>query len=159
MSQFDPQAFLDAQQNEVNTKRPPLPTDNPDDTNGLYTAQIGEIKPASGIISKGDRTGQPWLQMVVPLRIQVPASVQALGIPPEITLTDRPMIDLTEQGSIDNSTGKNRGQRTYRDATGTNKPGEAFAWRMLQGKVVKVKVAHELYQGSVQERVASVLPA
>lgn len=159
MSAFDPQAFLDAQQNEVNTKRPPLPTENPDDPNGLYTAVIGEIKPVSGIIGKGDRAGQPWLQMVVPLRIQVPAAVQALGIPPEVTLTDRPMIDITPQGSIDNSVGKNRGQRTYREATGTNKPGEAFAWRMLQGKVVKVKIDHELYQDAVMERVKNVLAA
>ena len=158
MSQFDPQAFLDAQQNEVNEKRPPLPTENPDSPDGLFTAVIGEISTATGTIGKGDKQGQPWLSMIVPLRIQVPTSVQGIGLPPEITLTDRAFLDLTPQGSIDNGKGKNRQQRAYREATGMNRAGEAFAWRMLQGKVVKVKISHELYQEQIQERVAAVLP-
>ena len=158
MSQFDPQTFLDAQQNEVNEKRPPLPTENPDSPDGLFTAVIGEISTATGTIGKGDKQGQPWLSMIVPLRIQVPAAVQGIGLPPEITLTDRAFLDLTAQGGIDNSKGKNRQQRAYREATGMNRPGEPFAWRMLQGKVVKVKISHELYQEQIQERVAAVLP-
>lgn len=158
MSQFDPQAFLDAQQNEVNEKRPPLPTENPDSPDGLFMAVIGEISTATGTIGKGDKAGQPWISMIVPLRIQVPAAVQGIGLPPEITLTDRAFLDLTAQGTIDNSKGKNRQQRAYREATDLNRPGEPFAWRMLQGKVVKVKIAHELYQEQIQERVAAVLP-
>jgi len=155
---FDPNVFLDATISESNEKRPPLPVENPADSNGLYTAVIGEIKPASGTISKGDRAGQPWLQMVIPLRIQVPDMVQALGLPPELTITDRPMIDLTPQNTIDNAVGRNRGQRLYRDATGTNVKGQPFAWRHLQGKVVKVKIAHEDYQDSIVEKVSMVLP-
>lgn len=159
MSQFDPQAFLDAQQNEVNEKRPPLPTENPDSPDGLFMAVIGEISTATGTIGKGDKQGQPWISMIVPLRIQVPPAVQGIGLPPEITLTDRAFLDLTPQGTIDNSKGKNRQQRAYREATDLNRPGEPFAWRMLQGKVVKVKIAHELYQETIQERVSAVLPA
>lgn len=158
-SAFDPNVFLDAQQTEVNEKRPPLPTENPDDPNGLYTAVIGEIKTDAGTIGKGDRTGQPWVSMVIPLRIQVPGVIQALGLPEELTITDRAFLDLTPQGGIDNAKGKNRQQRAYRDATGTNVPGEAFAWRMLTGRVVKVKIAHELYQESLQEKVAAILPS
>jgi len=158
-SAFDPQAFLDAQQTEVNEKRPPVPAENPGDANGCYTAVIGEIKTDSGTIGKGDRIGKPWISMVVPLRLQIPSELQASGLPPEMTLTDRVFLDLTDQGGIDNSKGKNRGQRAYRDATGTNVPGQPFAWRQLQGKVVKVKVAHELYEGNIQERVAQILPA
>lgn len=156
-SQFDPNTFLDAQQNEVNEKRPALPTENPDDENGLYTAVIGEIKTDAGTIGKGDRVGQPWVSMLVPLRIQIPASVQALGLPPELTLTDRAFLDLTPQGSIDNGKGKNRQQKAYRDACDLNNPGEPFAWRMLTGKVVKVKINHELYNDAIQERVGQVL--
>ena len=85
--------------------------------------------------------------------------MQGLGIPAEMTLTDRAFLDLTPQGGIDNSKGKNRAQRAYRDATGTNKAGEPFAWRMLQGKVVKVRVAHEVYNGNIQERENQILPA
>lgn len=158
-SVFDPNLFLDAQQTEVNEKRPPLPTENPEAEDACYTAVIGEIKADSGTIGKGERIGQPWISMVVPLRIQVPASVQGLGLPPELTISDRVFLDLTPQGSIDNGKGKNRQQRAYREACDMNKPGEPFAWRMLQGKVVKVKIAHEMYNDAIQERIAAVLPS
>lgn len=158
-SAFDPTQFLTAQITEANEKRPPLPTENPDDPNGFYMAVIGEIKPESGTISKGDRIGQPWVSMVIPLRVQVPLSVQALGLPPELTITDRAFLDLTPQGSIDNSKGKNRAQRAYREATGLNKAGEAFAWAQLQGKPVKVKITHEMYKESISERIGGVFPS
>ena len=157
-SAFDPNTFLDAQQTEVNEKRPPLPTENPDSENGLYTAVIGEIKTDAGTIGKGDRTGQPWVSMLIPLRIQVPAAVQGLGLPPELVITDRAFLDLTPQGGIDNGKGKNRAQKAYRDATGMNNPGEPFAWRMLTGKIVQVKIEHELYNDAIQERIKQILP-
>ena len=159
MSIFDPNTFLDVVQTEVNEKRATIPADNPDASDGLYFAVIGEIKTASGIIGKGERTGQPWLQMVVPLKLQLPPQVQALGLSAEFQLTDRPMLDLTPQGSIDNAKGKNNAQRLYREATGLNKPGETFAWRQMQGMQVKVKVQHELYNGNVVEKVGGVFPA
>ena len=159
MSAFDPTAFLDAQQTEVNEKRPPLPENNPGDENGLYTAVVGEVKAESGTIGKGDRAGQPWVSMVIPLQIQVPGELQAAGFAPQLTISDRAFLDLTPQGGLDNAPGKNRQQRSYREATGMNKAGEVFAWRMLQGKVVKVKIKHELYNETIQERVAAVLPS
>lgn len=157
-SAFDPSIFLDAQTTEVNEKRPPIPVENPAAADGLYTAVIGEIKAESGTIGKGERVGQPWVSMIIPLRIQVPAEVQGLGLPPELTLTDRAFLDLTPQGAMDNSKGKNRQQRVYRDATDMNKPGEPFAWRMLTGRVVKVKITHEMYEGNLQERPSGVFP-
>jgi hypothetical protein len=157
-SQFDPAAFLDAPQTEANEKRPPLPVDNPGAVDGLYLAIIGEITTSSGTIGKGDKAGQPWVSMVIPLRLQISPELQALDLPPELQITDRAFLDLTPQGSIDNGKGKNRQQRAYRDATGMNVPGETFAWRQLQGKTVKVKLAHELYNGAIQERIAAILP-
>ena len=158
-SAFDPNVFLDATTTEVNEKRPPIPTENPDDANGLYTAVVGEITTSSGTIGKGDNAGKPWISMIIPLRLQLPTAIQGLGLPPEFTLTDRAFLDLNDAGSIDNGKGKNRRQREYRDATGTNVPGVAWSWRQLQGKVVKVKVTHELYEGNIQERPAAILPA
>jgi len=157
-SAFDPNVFLDAQVNEANEKRPPLPTENPEDPNGMYLAVIGEIKADSGTIGKGERQGQPWASMVIPLRIQVPPVVQALGLPPELTLTDRAFLDLTAQGGLDNGKGKNRRQRDYRDATGTNVAGVPWAWRMLQGRTLRVKISHELYNDQIQERPGAILP-
>ena len=158
-SQFNPETFLDAQVNEANEKRPPLPTENPDNANGLYMAVIGEIKTDSGTIGKGDRQGQPWISMLIPLRIQVPPAVQGLGLPPELTITDRAFLDLNASGGLDNSKGKNRRQKDYRDATGTNVAGVPWSWRQLQGKMVAVKINHELYQDQIQERVGAVLPS
>lgn len=158
-SQFDPSVFLDAQVTEVNEKRPPLPTENPDHENGLYLAVIGEITTSSGTIGKGDNAGKPWVSMIIPLRLQIPPSVQGLGIPPELTLSDRAFLDLTAQGALDNSKGKNRRQKDYREATGTNVAGVPWAWRQLQGKTVRVKVQHELYNDAIQERVGAILPS
>lgn len=160
-SQFDPNVFLDATTTEVNEKRDPLPTENPADTAGLYIATIGEVVPKSGTVQKeGDNYGKPWLQMAVPLKIDVPPQLrEALGLPPVVTVTDRVFIDLTPDGKgIDNGKGKNRGQKAYRDATGLNKEGESFSWRMLQGRPVRVKISHDLYEGQIQERIAAVLP-
>ncbi len=157
-SAFDPSVFLDAQQTEVNEKRDPIPTENPDASDGCYLAMIGEITTASGTIGKGDRTGQRWASVVVPLKLQFGPQTQARGLPPEFQLTDRVFLDLTPQGSIDNAKGKNRGQKAYRDALNLNAPGVPFAWRQIQGRTVRVKVSHELYEGTIQERVAAILP-
>ena len=46
--------------------------ENPDDTNGLYTAVIGEIKTDAGTIGKGEKAGQPWAAMLVPVKLQLP---------------------------------------------------------------------------------------
>lgn len=159
-SAFDPQSFLNAQITEVNEKRPLIPADNPETPDGMYTAVIGEIKDTkSGTIGKGDKTGQPWLSVQVPLRIQLPPSVQAMGLPAEFQFTDGVFIDLTPTGAVDNGKGKNARQRIYRDATGTNVSGEPFAWRMLQGKVVKVKIVHKPYNDSFVENIGMLLPA
>jgi len=160
MSAFNPAAFLEAQVTEVNERRNPLPPENPADEGGLYTALIGEITTSSGIIGKGDKTGQPWIAMVVPLKIEVPKQIQdALSLPPVLTISDRAFLDLNAQGGLDNGPGKNRQQKVYREACDLNKPGDVFSWRSLGGRVVKVKIAHEMYDGNIQERIAAVLRA
>lgn len=153
MSMFDPAAFLDATISETNEKRPPLLTENPASPDGLYTAMIGEITPKSG-----EKDGKPWMAFAVPLKIDVPQQLQdSLKLPPQITLTDRVFLDLTDQGLIDNTPGKNRGQKKYRDATGMNSPGQVFSWRKLVGQPVKVKITHDMYEGAIQERVGDVV--
>lgn len=152
---FDPQAFLDAIVDVPNEKRPPLPVENPDTSDGLYVAVIGEVKS-----TVGEKDGKPWAAMLVPLRIQVPASLQSgLKLQPELTLTDRVFLDLNDGGLIDNSPGRNRRQKAYRESADLNKPGDVFSWRKMEGKMVKIKLSHEDYQGSIQERVNGVLKA
>jgi hypothetical protein len=68
-------------------------------------------------------------------------------------------IDLTDSNTIDNAPGRNRRQKEYRDALDLNKPGDVFNWRMVQGKPIKVKIDHELYENNIQERLGALLKA
>lgn len=160
MSAFDPNLFLDAAQNEVNERRPPIPEENPDSPDGLYTVVVGEIKTDSGIIEKGDRKGDPWISVIVPLKLDVPPVLRdQMKQPPTLTFTDRVFLDLTPQKTIDNAPGKNRRQREYRDALDLNKPGDVFSWRQIQGRVLKLKIKHEMYEGNIQERIGAISKA
>lgn len=163
MSVFNPETFLDATTDQPNEKRALIPVHNPDTADGLYQAVIGEIKTDSGTIGKGDNIGKPWISMVVPLKLQLGSQVQALGLSPEFTVTDRVFLDLNASGDgLDNSKGKNNAQRIYRDATGLNVKGEKFAWRMMASKVVKVQLVHEEYpvgSGNYLEKPKQILPS
>jgi len=157
MSNFDPNVFLTQPTTTVDERRPPLPVDNPTEPDGLYMAFIGEITTASGTIGKGERAGQPWVSMVIPLKIQVPQRLQeGLKLRQELTITDRAFLDLTPEGTSDDAPGRNRKRKDYREATGMNNPGEPFIWSQLSGKVVKVKIAHETYNDVPQERIAGI---
>lgn len=162
-SQFDPNLFLQAQTSEVNKKRPPLPTENPASPDGLYTAVIGNISTDNGLIGKGERTGEPWVSMVIPLQLEVPTQVQdQLQLKLEkgyLVFTDRVFLDLvpgSKPPALDNSVGRNRGQRNYRDALDLNKPGDVWSWQLAVGRPVKVKLTHELYNGEIVEKIGGV---
>lgn len=153
-SAFDPLAFLAAQQTEVNEKRDLVPA-------GWYTSYIGEIKAEdikSGHYSKGERAGQPWLQIRVPHKLQLNGAAPSLG--PEFTISDGVFIDLTAAGAVDNAKGRNNRQRIYREATGMNQPGVPFSWAAMQGRPVKAEVVHKvLDDGRIVENIGNVLPA
>ena len=158
MSAFDPQSFLDATISEPSVRRPPLPIENPYADDRLYVALIGEPKMRSWT-GKSDPS-KSGIACDISLVIDVPGQMQAdLGLPPQVTLRDSIMLDLTPQGAIDNAAGKNGRLRIYREATNLNKPGDVFAFRKLQGQVVKVKPAHELYNGDIMDKVGTVLKA
>jgi len=161
VSAFDPNAFLEAQITEVTERRAPLPEHNPSTPDGLYTAVVGApTVGGTGTIGKGDKMGQPWLQMVIPLSIEVPAEFQtSLKLPAVLKISDRPFINLTAAGTIDNTPGANMRMKAYRDATGMNNPGDAFSWRKLEGQVVKVKIKHEMYEDTIRENISQVLKA
>ena len=151
MSQFDPQSFLDATLTDPTEKRNPLPI-------GDYLAVLGEVT-ARTWTSKTDssRSGIAW---DVPLTIEVPAEIQdSAKLPPTITLKGGIMLDVTADGMIDNAPGRNRGLRMYREALDMNKPGEPFSARLMQGRVLKVKISHEIYHNAAVEKVDGVVKA
>jgi hypothetical protein len=151
-SLFDPNAFLDATTTEAATKRPLLDP-------GLYRAKVGEVKTNSGTIEKGDRIGQPWLQYLIPLRIEVPQAIKDKhpGYPDTVTMTYRAFANLTEDNKgLAWGLGKNRELRVMREATGLNVAGAPFAPRMFEGKDVQVQIKHSLYKGEAVEELENV---
>ena len=148
ISSFDPSMFLDMSLDTPLEKRPPLPV-------GDYMAVIGEVA-ARRWTGKADPTksGIVW---DVPLEIDVPQNLQeTLSLPATLKFRDGIMLDLTEQGNIDNGVGKNRQLRNYREALDLNKPNDVFSARMMTGRPVKVKITLELYQGEPVERISGV---
>lgn len=160
-SVFDPNAFLQATQTEVNERRALLPVDNPESPDGLYLAVIGTVKTDSGVYEKGNNIGKPWVSIVIPMKVDVPQQLQeSLKLPSQLTFTDRVFLDLTADGKgVDNSPGKNRGQKNYREALDMNKPGESFSWLMVQGRLLKIKINHELYKGDAVEKIGGIFRA
>lgn len=157
---FDPEKFLSDETTEPNVRRPPIPENNPASADGGYLAIIGKCKTSSGTIGKGERIGQPWVSVMVPLQIDLPAEVQAQLNQPKLTITDRVFLDLTASNAIDNSPGRNRKQKDYREALGLNVAGEKFSWNMAQGKMVKVFFKHTLdMDGNRTEEVRAITKA
>lgn len=153
---FDFNAFLDQTTESALERRPPVPALD-------YRATINDVgmKPwTSQDKYNEDGTLKSGLFMVVTLELELPDEVKTMCKIEKLTLTDRPMIDLLpDRSGIDYSLGKNGRLRMYRDATGTNVAGQPFSPRMLVGRMLRVRVTHEDYQGNLQERVGALSKA
>lgn len=150
MSAFDPTTFLNATMDQPLEKRASLPE-------GDYTGIIGrpEIRVNQG---KKDPT-KTYVFLDIPITVEVPTELQSnLSLPANITVRDSLILDLTASGSLDLAPGRNSGLRRYREALDLNKPGDAFSIASLEGRALKARVKHELYQEQIQERVGGILP-
>lgn len=160
MSSFNPETFLDASVSEPTEKRKPLPTENPEDPNGLYTALIVEVKAPTQFAGKQDAS-KTYTKSDVHIDVFVPPSVQhSEKLPEKLRFVPSMFIDLTEDGrGLDNSPGKNRDIRNYREALDLNKPGDTFSFRKMFGQPLKVKIAHEIYEGELRDKIGGVFRA
>ena len=140
MSTFDPESYLDATLEEPTEKRPPLAA-------GTYAAALGEPKARGWTSRDGTKSGTA---------IDVPVEIEHEG--QKYVVRDSIMLDVKEDGSIDNSPGANRRLRMYREATGLNVAGQPFSFRMLQGRQVKASINHEMSKDGTEtyERVGLV---
>lgn len=152
-SLFDPASFLSQETTEAATKRPPIPA-------GDYTAVVKEVKPRQWTSKDGSKSG---LAFDIPLTLELPGDVQtACGLDkPELTLTDSIFVDLTESGLMDWATGKNRGLRYYREATGQNVAGQPWSPMKLVGQPLKVKIGHRIIDqgpaaGEITEEIKGI---
>lgn len=150
-SVFDPNQFLDATTTEALERREPLPV-------GDYQAEIAdvEIKPWVG---KQDPT-KSGIAAYLKVKVNVKSNPDASKLTyDELTMRDSIMIDQTPDGSIDYSKGKNSQLRIYREALDMNKPGQPFSFRMMLGRILKVRVKHEVYQNQIQDRIDAPIKA
>jgi hypothetical protein len=154
MSTFDPTSFLDATITEASVKRPPLPA-------GMdFVGVIGEVKSRAWQGKKDPTQSGIAINVQIEIDLSQNASVQkAMGDLPSITLTDSIMLDLTDSGMINLAPGKNGKLRRYRDALDMNKAGEAFSFRAMSGRLIRVKIKHEAYEGDIYDKVDSVAKA
>ena len=140
---FDAEQFLNITVDSPFTDRIPLPA-------GEYTAMIGTIKPR--VWSNKTSSG---VAIDITLVVDVPAEAQQLcECRPTMILTDSTFLDLVEGGmGFDLGPGKNRVLKDYREATDLNRPGEKFGLTMLQGKVIRIKITHDVYEGKPREKI------
>lgn len=152
-SAFDPTSFLDVTISEVMERRNPLPEN-------VYTGIIGNVEARKGTSTKDPANPKSWLAWDYPVTIDVPAELQgSLELPPNLKFTHTVFIELTTSGTIAMGRGENNPLRLFREALDLNKPGDKFQPRMAEGRVVKVNIKHELYEGVIRERIAGLIKA
>lgn len=142
---FDAEQFLNITVDSPFTDRIPLP-------GGEYIAIVGILKPRTWTSKDGTKSG---IALDIPLVVDVPAEAQqSCGFGPTTQLTDSAIIDMAESGfGFDFGPGKNRVLKEYREATDLNRPGEKFGLLMLQGKVIRVRITHDVYEGKPREKI------
>ena len=157
LSNFDPSQFLDATTTEAATRRPPLPV-------GDYVGTLGEPKSRTWESKKPDAKVKSGVAVDVPVTISVqsylstfsPENQKIFKDVDQVTITTGIMLDLNDGGMIDWGVGRNGAMRRWREALDMNKPGEAFSIRMMQGRQVKVKIKHRVYEGEFFDEIDSV---
>lgn len=147
---FDPNSFISQETTDASEKRPPVPAQD-------YVATITELK-ADRWQSKdkidevtGDLKSGPLF--IFTLTLDLPEAVKEQCKIKQLVLSDRVMLEVVPGGgALDYGVGKNNRLRQYREAANLNQAGEPFSPGMLVGKLVKVRLTHEVYQGVIQER-------
>lgn len=133
MSNFDPSAFLTQETTEqMDTRFPLIPA-------GEYPAVIKSIEARQQESTKVP--GEMWTILDVTYAIDDAGVREETGLP-EPTVRQSIFLDLNEEGKLAIGTGKNVNLGRLREATGLNKPGEAFSFDMLAGQAVVVAIKH-----------------
>lgn len=134
MTQFDPTAFLNQTFDEENsTVSTPVPE-------GEFTATADNPKIETWQKKDGSASG---LKLSVDWIVHDDALAAELGRK-EIKVRQQQMLDLTDTGALDFGKGRNVGLGRIRAALDLNKPGTAFAFNMIAGRMAKVSIKHRV---------------
>lgn len=153
MTDFNPLAILEGTTDREFTKSPALPV-------GDYIGVIAEFDKDKSFKSGTQKSDPTKTWSAINVRIdfdltQYPNARAACNVD-KVSLFDMVMIDLTPSGTLDYGTGKNNRLRRYREALGQNTAGVPWAPTHMQGRPIKVKVKHEIYENEPQARVDAV---
>lgn len=149
MGTFDPTQFLDQTINQsLDSERNKVPE-------GEYQATIKDVKVEGGVSNKEGSEGKQWARLDVRWVIDDARVKEIVGLP-EPSVKQGIMLDLNDAGNLDLSKQKNIGLGRLREALGLNTPGQPFSFRMMEGRMAKVKVTHREYEGQIFDEIRSV---
>lgn len=144
MSIFDPDQFLQDEQDELSTEKVNIPT-------GIHSAFIESLEVKSGTSD----TGKDWAKLNIKWNITEPAVISELERD-KVLLTQGIMLDIDENtGKLSSAKGKNWQLGQLRKALG--KPTGPLS--ALIGGQARIEVKHRIYEGKIQEDVKSVSAA
>jgi hypothetical protein len=139
-SVFNPDTFMNTSTTDaLSTTYTPVPE-------GEWTAVIKEIKP---------RVAKEAIILDILWAVDEPEVIQATGMKVPI-VRQSIFLDMTESGGLDIGKGKNIGLGKLREALGQNQKGQAWAPGNMLGGVAKIRVAHRMYEDTVQADVKGV---
>ena len=142
---FDAQSFLDAAVSGTNdTKLIPVPQ-------GEYQAFIDSVEPRPWQSKDGSQSG---IALDVFWSIEDQDVKDYIGRD-SVKVKQGIMLDLTPEGKLDMSKGKNIGLGRLREAVGKN-DSSAFSFNMLPGLAAKVLVSHREYNGDIFAEIKGV---
>jgi hypothetical protein len=148
---FDPSIYLDSTVDSPTIRRPAAAAGTD------YLCLIKDVK--SRTWQGKEDPSKAGIALDVQMEITLTSDVAKAVGQEKITLTDGFILDLTEGGTVDNSPGRNRRVRQYRDALDMNKPGDTWSPRRMIGRSLMCQLTHELYLGDIQERIGALRKA
>lgn len=147
-SNFDPTSFLgDTITGQMDTKITPVPAGGP------YPAVITKVA-ARQFDGKKDPT-KTYTSVDVTFEIDDATARQATGLD-HPTVRMNLFLDLTAQGKLDTSKGKNVQLGRLREALGLNDPNRPFSFNDLLGRACMVEVDHRPNDNSPGDFYANI---
>lgn len=138
---FDPETFLATNINDaMSTKVVPIPE-------GMWKAQISEIGARSG-----EKDGKGWASLDLTWEILDDELKKKLNRD-KVTCRQQMFLDLTPEGGLDFSEGRNVSLGRVREALGQNKKGRPWAPSHLKGGVAVVQIKHRTHEGETYSDV------
>lgn len=143
---FDPNEYLGATFTDpTDTKRTPCPA-------GEYVAVAG--KPNVRTWETEKNGGSAGVAYSIPWEIDDEAARQAVGRDKVIVFQDFMFSFYPGTADIDKERAKSDIRfGKFRDAIGLN--DTEFSWLMVEGRMAKVKVEHEMYKGDVKDKIVA----